>query len=93
MVVGGEGAEKDVEIVDLSGENRRCRKPKNYNIDSGSTGIFFNGHASVCGGNSPRRNVCYKYDAEVSHAWYKSINFLSNLNIPFRMTNGFHYQI
>ena len=66
MVVGGMGANHDVEIIDLSGSQKTCRKPADYPIHWGSNGIFFNGFASVCGGGAPT-NKCYKYDSEVNN--------------------------
>ena len=65
MVIGGGSAPNDVEIVDLSGNRKRCRKPVNYPIKWASHGKFVNGFASVCGGLIPSTNECYKYDAEV----------------------------
>ena len=44
MVVGGYGAAKnDVEIIDLGGSQKTCRKPADYPINKALSGIFFNG--------------------------------------------------
>ena len=47
FVVGGyiSQAEKDVEVVDLSGQNLTCKKPKDFPVDGYSFGTFIDGHA------------------------------------------------
>ena len=72
MVVGGAptAANSDVELIDLSGQQRSCSKPANYpsSIDWGSVGVFFDGSPLVCGGNHDvdiYTNLCYSYNHEV----------------------------
>ena len=65
MVVGGYGAEYDVEVIDLGDENQNCRKPANYPIEHASTGFFFDGQATVCGGGYPVTDSCYSFDFQV----------------------------
>ena len=53
MVVGGEGAAYDVELIDLTRRGRTCRKPQDFpGARYGSVGVFFNGKAIVCGGET-----------------------------------------
>ena len=69
MVVGydeTDDSNHDVEIVDLTGQNKTCRKPANYYNRCASNGIFFNGKAMVCGGEYPVTNKCFEFDAQVN---------------------------
>ena len=69
MVVGGlpSSAYYDIEVIDLSGSMRTCTKPVDYpsEIEYGSTGVYFDGFPTVCGGYSSYTNKCYKYNYQV----------------------------
>ena len=69
MVVGGipSTAYYDIEVIDLSGSIRTCIKPIDYpsEIEYASTGVYFDGFPTVCGGTSPHTNECYKYNYQV----------------------------
>ena len=77
MVVGGHPtqANNDVELIDLSGQDRTCRKPENYPYaEEGSLGAYFEGKAIICGGhNYPATYVpdCYYYNPEIGN-WNKT---------------------
>ena len=64
MVVGGDpsfAAFYDVELIDLSGQARTCRKPENIpQASRGSVGAYFAGRALVCGG--VYISDCYYYN-------------------------------
>ena len=67
MVVGGtpSSAFYDVELIDLSGQGRTCRKPDNFpSAERGSMGTYFQERALVCGGY-PYTSECYYYQ----HKW------------------------
>lgn len=70
MVVGGNGANYDVEVIDLSGQLRTCDKPPKTPSDValGSTGAFYDGSVIICGGYYAGINSdkCYRYDHVVS---------------------------
>ena len=74
MVVGGFGAQRDVEIVDLSEEGKTCRKPPKISLSHSSIGTFFNGQASVCGGSLSETDLCLQYDSKVRNFIDKIIN-------------------
>jgi hypothetical protein len=60
MMVGGNGANYDVELVDLSGNNISCQKPNDFPFAYGSIGTFLQNQALVCGGYYPdHSNSCY----------------------------------
>ena len=62
MIVGGYGANRDVEFIDLSEEMRACAKPSDFPGGShGSVGIFIDNEAIVCGGDNPNKD-CYTYN-------------------------------
>ena len=67
MVVGGNNfpthsAYFDVELIDLSGQERTCRKPANYpGAAYGSVGAYFKDKAFVCGGYHDISD-CYYYN-------------------------------
>ena len=48
----------------MSGEQKICRKPIDFPLERGSTGIFFDGYATVCGG-LPGTNNCFKFKDKV----------------------------
>lgn len=50
MVVGGDPAEFQVEVVDLDNAAAVCPQINIYPLPDGSVGTFINGHAMVCGG-------------------------------------------
>lgn len=63
MVVGGIGADHEVEIIDLRGENKRCRSAAPSPTSHGSTGVYFDGYPTICGGQDS--NACFQYNREV----------------------------
>ena len=64
MVVGGNSAENDVELVDLTGQGRNCEKPQNFpGGDHGTVGTFFKGKVIVCGGCCTYTSDCYFYNS------------------------------
>ena len=68
MIIGGfdnSDAVSDVEIIDLSGQNKTCRKPANFPIKGASNGLYFDGNVLVCGGGDPNTNKCFKYNSLV----------------------------
>ena len=68
MVVGGaSNGINDVEVIDLSGSMRSCAKPADYPFDYYSTGIYFDGYPTVCGGCCSYTNLCYKYEYKVTY--------------------------
>ena len=66
MVVGGNNAENDVELIDLTGQGRTCRKPDNYpGAARGSVGSYLGDNDTyVCGGEYPNVDTCFNYDPE-----------------------------
>ena len=72
MVVGGfsypQNVDYDVELIDLSGQERTCRKPDDYpGAEKGSIGAYVQDRALVCGGyfydGAPNYNSeCYYYN-------------------------------
>ena len=63
MLVGGGGeARRDVEVIDLSGRSQKCVKPNDFIEGSDSTGAYFDGYPTVCGGGQPITAQCYKYN-------------------------------
>ena len=61
MVVGGRGpGDRDVEIIDLDGTSSNCSKPMDHPLGWPMRGLFINGIALVCGGQS---TDCYTYDS------------------------------
>ena len=76
MVVGGNLAENQVEIVDLSGLNLTCPDIPDHPVRYGSVGIFVNDAALVCGGydgQTPHVGECYSYDNVVGMDCYFTI--------------------
>ena len=64
MLVSGSpsAAMNDVELVDLSGQERICRKPQDFlGATESAVGAFVQGKAIVCGGYS-YTNDCYFYN-------------------------------
>ena len=62
MVVGGypSSAYQDVELIDLSGQDRTCTKPPDFlGSEYGSKGTYIGNGVIVCGGNLNSR--CYYY--------------------------------
>ena len=54
---------RDVEVINLSGGGQTCEKPSDYpHFFSGSTGVYYEGYPTVCGGKNPN---CYKYTVQV----------------------------
>ena len=53
MVVGGSpsDASYDVELIDLTGQERSCTKPNNFPVLYASVGTYLDNGAIVCGGN------------------------------------------
>ena len=67
MVVGGETSSADhpdVELIDLTGEGRACRKPDDFpGALKGSSGVYFEENALVCGGYGPSfSSECFYYN-------------------------------
>ena len=68
MVVGGDNAERQVQVINLSGDGKTCTTPDLYPNEKGTTGAFINGKAMVCGGviaTSPT-DECYSYNKGVT---------------------------
>ena len=64
MVVGGVGALHDVELIDLSGQGRFCRKPDDFpSAGEGSVGAYIEEQTLVCGGY-PYTSDCYYYNTD-----------------------------
>ena len=77
MVGGFFDNEFDVEIVDLSNQNRTCPKPSNYPVEMGSVGTFINNEILICGGGkycgeSTVTFDCYTYDVD-NDSWNATI--------------------
>ena len=84
MIVGGEKAENDVEVVDLL-SNERCNfKPADIPLQRGSSGIFMEGQAIVCESAGdmqyPMSKKCYSYN-NVTNEWLEV--FETNLHRYF----------
>ena len=82
MVIGGYTAENDVEMIDLSGQDRNCLKPDYFpgeNIEA-MTGAYIEDvdNAIVCGGwtGSQYRSTCYVYQPD-TRTWSLSGTTLS----------------
>ena len=65
MVVGGMHAFNDVELIDLSGQGRTCRKPDDFPEAAwGSVGEYFQDRPLVCGGfKGDLLSECYYYNS------------------------------
>ena len=71
---------QDVEVINLSGDGKTCTKPPDYDMFRGTTGAYFNGYATMCGGCSldgttcmgtnpyTRTLDCFKYEPD-SNSW------------------------
>ena len=59
MVIGGDGAESDVEVIPLNGDGF-CSKPKDCPLRYVSVGTFIDDHAIVC--QDYKRPECFIYD-------------------------------
>ena len=62
MVIGGENAGYDVEVIDLKDENKTCSKPKDCPLKGYQVGAFVHGAPFVCEDKS--KKDCYFYDAK-----------------------------
>ena len=60
MIVGGNGAVNDVEIIDLKDQNSACSKPKDCPLEQGSIGTFMDNAALVC--EDDDSGQCFFYD-------------------------------
>ena len=74
FVVGGNDANKDVEIINLRGSGITCEKPANCLHNSYDQGMFFDGHSVVCSG-AGALTKCYEYNVQVK------IFYLSKMTI------------
>ena len=72
MVVGGwNDANNDVELIDLSDENRSCAKPVDYpGAEYSAVGAFLNNEAIFCSGY-PYTTECYTYNQD-NRTWTKA---------------------
>ena len=66
MVVGGNGALYDVEVLNLADDSSECFKPKNCPLARYSVGTFLNGRAMVC--EEYQDKYCAVYD-EIQDKW------------------------
>ena len=77
MLVGGDSpdVEFDVEIIDLTNENRVCQKPINCPLFTRSSGIYKGDKPIICGGYgnvSPQDGqFCYNYNRD-QNIWEQS---------------------
>ena len=64
MVIGG--GYEEVEVIDLSGRNRKCRKIANNSVNTfGTTGAFIaDGYPIVCGGGF-NSSLCMDFNYKV----------------------------
>ena len=82
MVVGGDTSWSwnDVEMVDLTGQDRQCRKPEDFpGAYYGSVGAYVQGQAIVCGGYtdpSSYSSDCYSYNPG-NGAWTEISSMIS----------------
>ena len=70
MVVGGQpySANFDVELIDLTGQGRTCRKPDNFpGPEEGSVGAYFEQKTSVCGGYTYNHSHIYTSECYYYH--------------------------
>ena len=77
LVVGGypTSAYNDVEILDISGQGRSCRKADDYpGTTYGSSGAFFEDKAIICGGTG-YTDECYNFDPTTG-SWIRSYTLL-----------------
>ena len=83
MVVGGvpDSASSNVELIDMSGQNRDCKVPNDYPLRiKGPVGAFVNDKAIVCGG-FPLYNSrvavpdCFEYNA-VNATWSRTTSMI-----------------
>ena len=78
MVVGGTPAIHDVELIDLTSQNRSCRKPDDFpGATIGMVGNYLKDQAIVCGGYiSPTYTAdCFNYDPETG-SWIPTISMV-----------------
>lgn len=65
MVIGDHVTEYDVEVLNLSGDGKTCSKPANAPLRYGSTGVYFDGYPTICGGFGSVYD-CFKYNVQVT---------------------------
>ena len=81
MVVGGDtsAAYYDVEVLDLTGKDRECEKPRDYTRYMAPVGTFIDREVLVCGGqtSSSYYNQCYVY-IPANDTWINTKNMVSS---------------
>ena len=94
MVIGGKGAEKDVEIISLGFMRKSCKKPKDFpGSKLGASALYIDKKGIVCGGGNPRSADCFSYNHK-SKDWQKSISlqtkrsFAQVRNIVIQLLKG-----
>ena len=77
MVLGGNNARNDVEVIDLENANSVCKKPTSCPLDAFSVGTYIHETAFVC--DDGFSSVCYVYNAAQGKA-ISTINHISSIH-------------